>query len=257
MTIINFVFIRHGESCQNLVYRKIVDIEQKRKLMARFYDPTLSDAGKTNSINAGIKLKVHLDKGVFPDNMSGELNKIDVSDFDVIGSSPMIRAMETSYYMTCSTYPLNKIYVFPYLREISTKNNTRVYLDEKMPMKTLSEQQYYLKSENILDSFEFKYVQGDNRYEPGDISNFVEWFTNNFELPEKPLIKVMVFLHSNVMYEIVGQSTRNNMGFVMSMHYNKKYKDYHLLDILRIEYNYDEVELRCPTKRCPGVCDAL
>lgn len=43
---INFVFLRHGESCQNLIGSKVNKKDVRVKLYEKYLDPVLSENGK-------------------------------------------------------------------------------------------------------------------------------------------------------------------------------------------------------------------
>ena len=56
MTDLNFVFIRHGESCQQAIdnkYNKYDNKNQWDKMFNILYDPQLSERGMLNSIESG------------------------------------------------------------------------------------------------------------------------------------------------------------------------------------------------------------
>ena len=137
MKTVNFIFIRHGESCQQVAYDN-ASIENYKKLYWLFSDPTLSDRGEIQSINAG---KEYVEK------FKKEFN---INSFDIIGSSLMLRTIETAYYMT-NEYNPDNIYVYPFLRECDKcnyKDNAKE-LNKIWPMKSIFEQKEYLKSKNI------------------------------------------------------------------------------------------------------------
>jgi hypothetical protein len=249
MNKINFVFLRHGESCQQVAYNQLSGSKLYSKFYDKFYDPTLSDSGKIDSINSGIYMKKFL-----------ENQNLKIKDFDIIGSSPMIRAIETAYYMTNENYNNSDIFVFPYLRECyhcDSRDNVKL-LDNHWPLKSIKDQQTYFNDIGI-NNINFKYVKDNEntlRLEPGDIQKFIEWFSKIVELPDKPIINVLVLLHSHVIRELTGRNVNNNGGFIMTSKYNKKSK--------KIIYNKDNIILviskirrsifECPTVRCPGIC---
>ena len=122
----NFVFVRHGLSCHNAVryLQKSPEnikslIIDKSKLKEK--DPELTEIGVDASIENGCIIK----------NIIKNLDKVSQSDitikeFDVVGCSPLIRAMETAYYMTRKfDNPPNKIWVFPFLREIDEMSSDK------------------------------------------------------------------------------------------------------------------------------------
>src|SRR5690606_14672139 len=102
----------------------------------------------------------------------------------IVGCSPLIRSMETAYYMT-RKWPEQpeKIFVFPYLREIdegssnkySTQSRKKIKSSPNYAMKSIQEQKDYLKSINLLNHFDFTFVEDNKkgREEPGDIPTFI------------------------------------------------------------------------------------
>ena len=256
---INFIFIRHGESCQNLVgnlYSK--DNPKYNKLLHKFMDPVLSDTGITDSIKAGLLLKKNLAKY--------NINKI-----NFIAASTMIRAIETAYFMTFnSNYQKNTlINVCPYLRETHTPDSVK-QTNKSFPLKTLTEQKHYFKSKKI-NNINFNNVLGKNdkddkfyiRETPGDIKRFIKWFSKNILIKKIPLkennpINVLVFLHSIVMKDFSSKGPRNNTGFILQTKYNNKNKkiEYSKEDVYmhHTDFEFNRTKTTCPNISCPGIC---
>lgn len=189
---IKFVFLRHGQSCHNLLARKY-------NRHALFHDAFLSDTGVQRSITTGALLHENF------------------SHFDVIGSSPAMRAMETAMLMTREYAPKN-IFTFPYLRECSCgPSDTAKYIADAFPIKPFYEQLKYLvkmypKQSGVLND---RYSQTETRNEPGNILTFVKWFYENVIPSNTRKLNVLIFCHSNVIREFTGSGVSNNDGFVL------------------------------------------
>ena len=242
--VINFVFIRHGESCQQLV-SQIQDSKKRHELFNKYTDPTLSDQGIQNSILAGRELKKTLNK------------EFGIKSFDIIGCSPMLRAIETAHYMTTS-YNYNKpIFVFPFLRE-SKENDTVKDVDIRWPMKSIDEQKEYLKTEEI-DNITFYYVRNLlARSQPGNIENFIKWLSSNLELPNKPVVNILLVLHSHVIMTAFDKSgVNNNGGFIMSAEMKNGGIVYNKKNIRAVWPRTLHKRLKCPSVKCPNICEAI
>ena len=276
---INFVFLRHGESCQQVAYNKKRGKEYN-EFFRKFADPTLSDKGKIDSINAGKSIKEFLSKGDFIyDVRQYDYEKpidLKINDFDIIGSSPMLRAIETAYFMSNGNYgndgndgndSKQEIFPFPYLRECyycDSRDNLKL-LDSQWPLKSIKDQEEYLKSVNI-DNINFKYVKNvENglRLESGDIKKFIEWFGKNVELPDKPdkpdkeSINVLIVIHSHVLRKVgSGGHFDNNMGFIITSTYQKDNKEiiYNEENLIAVWPTIKGAKFECPTVRCPDIC---
>jgi ankyrin repeat protein len=218
--------------------------------MKKFTDPTLSDNGVLDSIEAGVDLKQIL-------------HTHGITKLDFIGSSPMLRAIETAYYMTSDSWPHNKIHVFPFLRECEeckTKDTIKS-LNKTFPMKTIQEQKTYLQKMQI-ENVNFNFVQKDQvaRSQPGDIKKFIEWFVNDVIKPSKTslpdTINVLIILHSRVLRAYGSQRIENNAGFMMSMNIDDNGSlNYDKNSVRSIWPVISKKNLKCPTTRCEDVCN--
>lgn len=248
---INFIFIRHGESCQNLVANLYHKYDPKfNELLRKYVDPTLSDTGILDSIKSGILLK---------DN----LKKYNINNFDFIASSNMIRAIETAFLMTLNLNYNKKqiINVCPYLRETRTPNSI-IETIKSFPIKALVEQKNYF-SNKLIDNINFSYIS-ENKYsnKPGNIKKFIKWFAKNILIKEIPLknkpINILVFLHSIVMGEFSNKIPKNNTGFILQTRYNVNNDtiEYSTEDIYmhHTEFDFKRSKLICPSVSCPGLC---
>lgn len=291
---INFAFIRHGYGCHNamsnLVKGKVVTTEQARDLLGYtetksktkpnltpMVDPVLTPMGVDASINNGCvvsKVIRSLTK------VTGK-DRLQMDPINIVGSSPLIRCMETAYYMTRKwDNPPDKIYVFPLLREID-EGSTDKYSPKSIhtmntvtsyAMRPLSEQKAYLKKIGILQYFDFTFVEKfpDQRLEPGDVKQFLIWFGKYFmpyiKVSDKKL-NVFVTTHAGVLRDFSHEGFVNNSGFVINTTYYDdiqrfSYGDYVSLndylptwffsDFANPEYNTREYY--CPSDRCEELC---
>lgn len=275
MKKINFVFIRHGQSCQNLLSQvRLKDTTTARMLFDKYADPTLSDKGIRDSIKAGEKLKKY---GL---NSTSCKCDIVIDNFDIVGSSPMIRSIETGYYMnggngSSSNNSKTVVYPFPFLREISkdTANgrDTVDHLNKVFPIKSIQEQKEYFEHEGI--PVNFKYVANQNRYSPGDLTQFIHWFCSSrvysdFGLSSSPEINVLIITHSHVLLHDTLGSFRNNSGILVEVTISPSGKvtwnTYDNGTTFRYDgiFKYtsdtsDKGKLDCPTSKCPNLCDFI
>lgn len=232
----NFIFVRHGHSCQNLVgkYYKPNQLEYY-DLLNKYCDPTLSDIGYNETIESRTV-------------MDANLLKHGIDKIDLYGSSPMIRAIETAYLLT----ETEKTNVFPHLREISSdyKNtrDTSESLDEKFPMKSIKKQLEYFNNDSRIN---MDYMYGRIiRFAPGNIANFIGWFLT---YGPKNVSNVLIVTHAHVIKQFSGLGVYNNNGFILPIMNDK----YNVENIIPLENNLNKnvkKTIECPTKRCPGFC---
>ena len=229
---INFIFIRHGYSCGNYTnsLTKKIDLDEKYQ---HIIDPELTGNGvyysckNSNTINNILADKYNIDT------------------INIIGCSPLLRSMETAYYMSRQwKNPPNTIYVLPYLREIDEQSlNDDIYSSKSIEnmnkrssykMKEIDEQKEFLKKKGILDVFDFDIVKKykKERKDPGDINKFMNWFSKILEpnvtkLKHDKIINVFIITHSGVLNyyaknKNINDTFYNNTGFIVK--YNK-YKE--------------------------------
>lgn len=231
---LNFIFIRHGQGCHNvispLVQSKLIrynDAINFSKPKGKFpiIDPELTMIGLLSTIQNAKFLK----------NMLASKHKI--SEIHLVISSPLIRAMETAYY-TKREFEKDAgkddhllIYVAPYLREVDESSDdpksksSRKVIDTipAYAMIPLNNQMNYLKEEGILTHYNFDYLDSTLRSEPGSISDFLNWLENSKLLPTKleiskmPQVNVLVVTHAGVMHNHTGESFPNNGGFIKTI----------------------------------------
>lgn len=287
---INFVILRHGHGCHNAVtplarhsmisQAAAAVFSGKSNVQTRaFKDPELSEIGVQASLHNGCVVGKTLKR--LPTIVNSPDFAID--KINVLGCSPLIRSMETAYYMSRKwTNPPQKIYVFPFLREINEADGVDKYspessrIMETVPayaIKSIPEQKAYLQSVGILQYFDFTFVEKatSGRNSPGDISQFVQWFVTTFvpkiNVPANKL-NVFAITHHGVLYDYTRHSFHNNSGIVLNVDVNgavvtkSKYVNLHsyLPSTFFKEYSspkYVRSEYYCPSKRCGGLCQAL
>lgn len=229
-TNMNFIFVRHGYGCHNaignLINNGLLNIDMGRQLLkTELVDPELTSIGVDASINNGNiinKILKSLSK-----NLNNKNLKMD--EINVIGCSPLIRSMETAYFMSKDWInPPKKIYVFPLLREIdesgidkySEKSFRAMETIPSYAMKSIIEQKQYLKSIGILDLFDFSFVEKYPvlRKEPGDISKFINWFISNYisKIQHMSNLNVFIVTHAGVLKDYSKTGFVNNSGFVLN-----------------------------------------
>jgi hypothetical protein len=284
---INFCFVRHGYSCTNaltnLVNNDVITANEGNAFLNKsitvklnpLNDPELTPIGVDASINNGCIISKII-RSIYKLTGKKELN---IEKMNIVGCSPLIRCMETAYYMTRKwNNPPNKIYVFPLLREIdessdnkySQKSRIRMETKPSYAIKTIKEQKEYLKKLGILKFFDFTFVEKflDLRKEPGDIKQFIKWFYNNF----LPLINynnnlnIFITTHAGVLRDFSEEGFFNNSGFLINTQQNQKgpfeFKDYisfnnFLPNFFFKDYSnstYNGKEYFCPNNRCGQLC---
>jgi hypothetical protein len=291
---INFTFVRHGYGCHNAVSGLVksdmitkkdgMSFSGKNNIPGRtpMIDPVLTQVGVDASIHNGcIISKILKSLHVINGDGDGDNDNEKIDNIHVIGCSPLIRCMETAYYMSRNwSKPPSKIYVFPFLREIDESSdnkfsiNSRIRIDNKpfYSMKSIKEQKKYLESLGILNFFDFSFVEMSDkeRKEPGDISNFIKWFVNFFIKKRKlsETLNAFIVTHAGVLSDFVNNTEGfiNNSGFVINTQYdnnknkvqvNKYVSLNDFLSLFNFYKNYNitnKKEYYCPSNRCEELC---
>jgi broad specificity phosphatase PhoE len=194
-------------------------------------DPELTelgvDASKHNGCVVSKLIKNAHNLSEYPDM------KIDTVHF--VGCSPLIRSMETAYYMTRKwKAPPHTIYVLPHLREINEtarnkySQSSRATMDTEpaYAMKSIQDQKAYLERLGILSFFDFHFVEADltARSEPGDVPRFVNWFGKNVLSTmaidgNKNNINAFIITHAGVLRDFAHEGFMNNSGFIVNVHF--------------------------------------
>lgn len=293
---INFIFLRHSFGCHNaispLYKNNLLKIEDALKFQNSisndetknkelFIDPELTQIGVDASAYNGCIISKTIREIGFEAFKNDEFSSI-----NMVGCSPLIRSMETAKFMTQTwSQTPDKIYVFPYLRELDEGSSDKYSKESQITMdtnpsyamKSIPEQKNYLKSISIDDTIDFKYVENNlpGRSEAGDIPKFIDWFIDTFVDNIEPVDKLNVFIitHAGVLTDFVktniseksAQGFYNNSGFIIStvkkndMFYLDKYiplnsylpktffKDYSKIEYMDSKYY-------CPSQRCSNFC---
>jgi broad specificity phosphatase PhoE len=285
-SIINYAFIRHGFGCHNSIKSLYSQKVFTRKQLedAEYSDPELTPLGVDASISNGCIINKTLKK--LGNNTSDNL--LSFNEINIVGCSPLIRSMETAYFMSRQwSDPPTKIYVFPYLREIDESSKDkftemsfiRMETEPSYAMKTIEEQKAYLFAKGILQFFDFSFIENfsSERKAPGDIPMFITWFTKHF-LPLFRIsrnLNVYIVTHAGVLRDYFHEGFPNNAGGVVSTYYfpltkrilrrSLSLKPYIIRRSLSLkpylssnfftDYNsYATTEYYCPSQRCSFIC---
>jgi len=294
---INFIFCRHGYACHNallpLYKYKLLNREKAIFLQSKitdnktfndelFIDPELSQIGMDASAYNGCIMSKTIRKVGFE-----VFGQDEFSSINMVGCSPLIRSMETAYQMTksWSTKP-DKIYVFPFLRELDERASNKYSKESQIimdttpsyAMKSISEQNIYLINQNLDNIIDFKYIENnlEGRSEAGDIFKFIEWFGKNIVKDIEPVEKLNVFIitHAGVLTDFVKNHISyedaligfdNNSGFIVSTEFMKENIEIvqyvslnpYLPKLFFTKYNHIDFvksDYYCPSKRCSNFC---
>lgn len=278
----NFVFVRHGYGCHNavanLIRNDIITLNQGKNMLGKnifpffsdikaLQDPELTPIGVDASINNGCIVNKILK------SINKKLNNkmLNMDEFNIVGCSPLIRCMETAYFMTRKwNNPPQKIYVFPLLREINESSSDKyskqsLKIIDKNPsynMKTIDEQKKYLKSIGLLEFFDFSFVEThlQLRKEPGDIAKFINWFNLYYVSQIQPRNNLNVFIvtHAGVLRDYNNERFPNNSGFVLNgelkhdTFYPLKYISLNTFLPKDFFMDYDKTQWNNKTYYCPS-----
>lgn len=320
-----FIFVRHGYSCSNsighLLQSDIIKRSDAKNLLKSpdqiktvfnsnikpLNDPVLTHLGVDASIHNGCiinkvlktlgKSTLQMDltdgeptgsvtKGRFTLQTENQQSDFNIDKIHIIGCSPLIRAMETAYYMSRKWInPPNKIYVLPFLRELdegssdkfSETSIEKINTSPGYAMKSLQEQKDYLAKLGILNFFDFSFVEAfpEPRLQPGDIKLFFKWFATYYlPLVVEPVDDLNIFIvsHAGVLRDFTKTGFVNNSGFVINTTYKSTFlsknlipKGYILLEPYLNRYNFFKdytnpiynQEYYCPSERCGQLCSVI
>jgi hypothetical protein len=285
---INFAFVRHGYGCHNsmsnLAENNVISFENAQKFLQNIDKPVIDIRPLNDPVLTEIGLEASIYNGVIINKILKQLSnitsdeKLQMDKFDIVGCSPLIRSMETAYYMTQKwNNPPQKIYVFPLLREIdessdnkySEQSRQKIDIKPSYNMKTIGEQKAYLRKIGILDVFDFSFVESyaEERKEPGDIKKFINWFGENFIKRELDSLNVFIITHAGVMKDFSKDKFYNNSGFVINttlknklinvnkyISLNNFLQSYHFF---KDYYKYNKLAYYCPSQRCDQLCSVV
>lgn len=239
-TIINFYFIRHGLSCYNAIKSEVINDKWDGD-KERASDPHLTNIGAYNSI------------------ISGEwLYKKINNNFDMVFSSPLIRAMETAQLMSLRK---NKVFVVPYLRELDehsfdkySRKSIRKMLSNPAYKKISKKNQKKQLKKNLMWYYKgkrmYKFYHPEKYNTVGDIKCFIDYFYKYFynKLNNKMEYNILIITHSGVLKDYYNKSFKNNDGFCLKIKDKKiiKQKRLHNPNISYIK-SLDDI---CGENRC-------
>jgi len=262
---ITYIFIRHGLGCHNMV-NKLGNIKLDESVK-NIPDPELTGDGVFYSCKNSTAINNIL------------VDKYNINTINIIGCSPLIRAMETAYYMSRQwKEPPKKIYVLPFLREIN-ESAKDIYSQESIEV--MNKKSYYkildieiqkdiLRKKGILNFFDFSIVEKylTFRNEAGNISKFINWFKDI--ITQNTTFKIVVFIitHAGVLNRFAKEnnftdSFYNNSGFIFSKNkissINKylNFKDDISPYYFDIKYFNQGKNEMCPSNRCNNLYDAI
>jgi broad specificity phosphatase PhoE len=293
--------VRHGHGCHNAVSTLYKNNILKQEDALQFHGNITNDAAKNDKLFIDPELtQIGLDASAYNGCIiSKTIRKIgfdqykkDVfSTINLVGCSPLIRCMETAYEMTknWSVKP-DKIYVFPYLREIDESSidkhskESQFVMDTtpSYAMKTIDEQTNYLKSVNLNKIIDFSFVKDNmkGRSEAGDIPRFIEWFINTILPNIEPVKRLNVFIvtHTGVLSDFVRFNISNdegkngfinNDGFIITID-EKNTNQYELTKYIPLRKHlpktffrsysddkYTDSAYYCPSNRCSKFCNYI
>lgn len=234
---INFIFLRHGNACHNALSK----IGYRKKINdASYKDPELTHYGADMSIWIGCLIKNILKIISNTDTGNQDNEGIqDIEDIHIVGCSPLLRSMETAYFMSRNwNQQPEKIQVFPLLRELDERifksaeltkySDKSIYNIPEYAIKPISEQkEHIIKTFGKTKSFMFDFSSvikfPEEREEPGDIERFIIWFYKNLgsilKVEENQLYNkvynVLIITHAGVIKDFFGKLVLNNLGFVL------------------------------------------
>ena len=271
---VNYIFVRHGYGCHNAVrplyQHGTITREDADSFLGIVSDPELTPLGVDVSVHNGSIISKLVK------------SKFDIDTINVVGTSPLLRSMETAYYMTRNwDNPPNKIYVFPYLREIHEHSDdkyskeSRKYIETSpsYAMKSISEQKELLKQQGILEFFDFSFVEWNEklRKEPGDINVFTNWFSKHFisNLDNSLPMNVFIVTHAGVLRDYANKGFPNNSGFLVNTSikntvFGLNVKHHKITSFSKLlppsffhnyyEKYYNNKKHFCPSNRCGSLC---
>lgn len=282
----NMVFIRHSFACHNSIPKLYKDGVIDENIYRSFLPRILGEKSNGNGNIKPINDPELTDLGVDAAELNGIViqdilnKKFNITTFDMVCCSPLIRCMETAYYFT-RNWKLSdtKIYVMPFLRELDESSDDiyskssvkRMNTHPAYSIKTIKEQKEYLKSQGILEFFDFRYVEEypSARLAPGNIKVFTNFFGGHILRKANKKLNVITFTHAGVLKRFAHEGFQNNAGFISKMEYDPsenvtELKQYTSLDkyLQNSEFfsdyaRYNTPESMCLSKRCNNICEHL
>jgi hypothetical protein len=230
---VNYVFLRHsnsnGNSLQSMITNRVISPQEADFLIDNvLIDPELSQMGKFASTQNG-------------NVITKTLKENNIKMINVVGCSCLLRSMLSAYYLTRKWEKSpEKIFVFPYLREIDENSNdkwsdkSRIEIDTNGSycMKTLIQQKHILEKMGLLHYFDFTFIESSEnlRHSVGDIDNFIIWTNQNilndiYKKSNPPAFyNFFIITHAGVLSDYTKTSFSNNTGFILKYIYSTRFK---------------------------------
>jgi broad specificity phosphatase PhoE len=190
--IFEIIFVRHGESCANAIQKAPGLVSQLTGLVThkQYLDPELTTKGKLLSIKKYKNLREAFTTEPF---QKGQYT---------IGSSPLLRAQETAYYMLAK-HVKKPVNVMPYLGETGNISIGTIGDDNRdMPKE---DQDVYLSETTNKEEYPFQ--RGKDIRAPPNFEKFWQWATSEgirdgwfFQGTDK-VYRAIIFSHSNTLKE--------------------------------------------------------
>lgn len=263
---VNFVFVRHGHGCHNAA--NAMRGAQRNAIVVK-PDPVLTLVGIGATKHNGAILR-------------DVLRQHGINDIHMVGSSPLLRCMETSILLSSVFWGQDKgsVFVFPHLREIDERSSdkfsreSRMVIDSKesYAMLPVVKQKRYLCQQGVRDRVDFSFVEHPDspRSEPGDIPRFIQWFYKHV-LPvldfRKPTLNVVVTTHAGVLRDFRGEAFPNNAGILVETNVSKHGDNERLVRVVNLndqlmspasnfyhDYSNAPTHGICPLSRCGYHC---
>ena len=176
---IEIIFVRHGESCANI-------LKEKNPLnVSRFShkDPQLTERGveRSNLANASLAALIQT---VWGDNKRY-----------MIGASAMMRAQMTAYYQLAS-FVKKPIHIFPHICEKGVTVDNIPY--DKPEQQNLLRQRDPKILQYLNSGKDYRSVQ--TKFTKSDFTLFMDWVKNNlslFKATSKGSVRLVVFTHGH------------------------------------------------------------
>jgi len=227
----NIIFVRHGVSCANVLNTGLVN----RHII--YSDPELTNDGIIRSRKLS-------------DNLIEKINELWGTNPYTIGSSNMIRAQETAYYMLAEKTG-KKINIFPHLSEKG------ITLDNIGYSKTKQIEILNKRNPKIIEFLSNNIDKRDqqNIFNKSDWKSFIDWANNNTGYFEHGLdgeYRIVIFTHSDFLRSIFklpkNKKVQNN-GVVHTV-----FNSGDDINNLNFSYfNFEEIDIQL-THTCPDNC---
>jgi broad specificity phosphatase PhoE len=224
----DLIFVRHGVSCAN-----VISHEDKEQNKVKYYDPELTKAGISRTIELHPKL---LDK----------INLFWKNEPYSINASSMMRAQETAYYMIAKE--TNKsINIMPHIAEKSLGATNTAFPKEKQ-LEMIGRRNPEIPKFLTTNSKDDR--KHENFFSKSSCECFLDWANDHLEFFEKGsdgVYRAVIFSHGLFLYTAFNKVTPENNDIYHAIINNSNYMtpsfEYFKLKTLTDEY-----------KKCPNEC---